>query len=57
MSVPLLVGLLAFIIVIGAAAGVWRARGRGAGTLQSSIMLLVLVVVAVVIVWYVLGGR
>jgi hypothetical protein len=55
MSIPLLIGLLAFIIVIGAAAGVWRARGRGTSTVQSSVILLVLVATAVVLVWYVLG--
>jgi uncharacterized membrane protein len=57
MSIPLIVGLLAFIIVIGAAAGVWRARGRGASTVQSSVMLLLLAIVAVVLVWFVLQGR
>jgi accessory gene regulator protein AgrB len=57
MSIPLIVGLLAFVIVIGAAAGVWRARGRGANTTQSSVMLLLLAVVAVVLVWFVLQGR
>jgi accessory gene regulator protein AgrB len=57
MSIPLIVGLLAFVIVIGAAAGVWRAQGRGANTTQSSVMLLLLAVVAVVLVWFVLQGR
>jgi hypothetical protein len=57
MSIPLLVGLLAFVIVIAAAAGVWRARGRGANTVQSSLMLLVLAVIAVGLVWFVLQGR
>jgi hypothetical protein len=51
------VGLLAFLIVIGSAAGVWRARGRGTSTLQSSIMLLLLAVAAVGLVWFVLQGR
>ncbi len=57
MSIHLTIGLLAFVIVIGALAGVWRARGRGASTLQSSIMLLLLVVVAAVLVWFILQGR
>jgi hypothetical protein len=57
MSIPLIVGLLALIIVIGAVAGVWRARGRGANTVQSSVMLLLLAVVAVVLVWFVLQRR
>ena len=57
MSIPLLIGILAFIIVIGAAAGVWRARGRGANTLQSSVMLLFLVIAAVVLVWFIMQGR
>jgi hypothetical protein len=57
MSIPLIIGLLAFIIVIGAVAGVWRARGRGANTVQSSVMLLLLAVIAVVLVWFVLQGR
>ena len=57
MSIPLLVGVLAFVIVIAAAAGVWRARGRGTSTVQSSLMLLVLAVIAVGLVWFVLQGR
>jgi hypothetical protein len=57
MSIPLLIGLLAFVVVVGALAGVWRARGRGGGTLQSSLMLLLLAVVAVMLVWFVLQGR
>jgi hypothetical protein len=57
MSIPLLIGLLAFVIVIGAAAGVWRARDRGTSTQQSSVMLLLAAVAAVVLVWYVLAGR
>jgi hypothetical protein len=36
---------------------VWRARGRGVNTQQSSIMLLVLVVAAAVLVWFVMQGR
>jgi low affinity Fe/Cu permease len=57
MRVPLLVGLLAFVVIIGAVAGVWRARGRGTSTVQSSVMLLLLAVAAMVLVWFVLQGR
>ncbi len=40
---------------LAGAAGVWRARGRGVNTQQSSLMLLLLVVVAAVLVWFVMG--
>jgi hypothetical protein len=43
--------------VIAAAAGVWRARGRGTPTVQSSLMLLVLAVIALGLVWFVLQGH
>ena len=56
MSIPVLIGVLAFIIVIAAAAGVWRARDRGTATVQSSMMLLLLAVIAVVAVWFVFSG-
>jgi hypothetical protein len=57
MSIPLLIGLLVCVVVIGAAAGVWRARGRGASTVQSSLMLLLLVIAAAGLVWFILRGR
>ena len=57
MSIPMLIGLGALVIIVAGAAGVWRARGRGENTQQSSIMLLLLVVVAVVLVWFVMQGR
>lgn len=57
MSIPLLIGLLAFVVIIGGLAGVWRARDRGAPTMQSSMMLLVLVLVSAVLIWFVLQGR
>jgi hypothetical protein len=41
MSIPVVIGLLAFVIVIGAATGVWRGRDRGTPTQQSSMILLV----------------
>lgn len=53
MSIPLLFGLLVFAILIAAAAGVWRARGRGTSTVQSSLMLLLVVIAAVVLVWFI----
>jgi hypothetical protein len=46
--------LLALIVVVAALAGVWRARGRGASTVQSSIMLLVVAIVAVIAAWLVI---
>jgi len=57
MSIPLLVGLLALVIIVAGAAGVWRARTRGVATQQSSIMLLFLAVAAAVLVWFVMQGR
>jgi len=55
MSVPVMVGLLALVVIVAGAAGVWRARGRSVNTQQSSLMLLLLVVVAAVLVWFVMG--
>lgn len=49
-----LLPLLAFIIVIAALAGVWRARGRGAGAMQSAIMLLVVALVVALAIWFLL---
>ena len=57
MSIPLLVGLLVLVVVIGTVAGLWRARGKGAATVQSSVMTLLVVLVAAALVWFVLGGR
>jgi hypothetical protein len=57
MSIPMLIGLLALVVVVAGAAGVWRARTRGVATQQSSIMLLLLVVAAAVLVWFVMQGR
>jgi uncharacterized membrane protein len=57
MSIPVLIGLLALVIVVAGAAGVWRARTRGVATQQSSIMLLLLAVAAAVLVWFVMQGR
>ena len=56
MSIPLLIGLLVLVVLVAGVAGVWRARTRGASTVQSSIMTLVLAVVAAVLVYFVLGG-
>jgi hypothetical protein len=46
--------LVAFIIVVAALAGVWRARGRGANAMQSSIMLLIVALAAAVAIWFLL---
>lgn len=46
--------LLAFIIVVAALAGVWRARGRGARAMQSAIMLLVVAIAVAVAIWFIL---
>jgi hypothetical protein len=56
MSIPLLIGLLLMVVVVVGAAGVWRARTRGATTMQSSIMALMLAVIAAVLVYFVLSG-
>ncbi|HET9682618.1 MAG TPA: hypothetical protein VFP15_00830 [Gemmatimonadaceae bacterium] len=57
MSIPLLVGVLVFIAVIGAVAGVWRARGRGGASVQSSLTMLVLAVIAALLVLFLFRGR
>ncbi|MBA3343158.1 MAG: hypothetical protein H0W30_01045 [Gemmatimonadaceae bacterium] len=56
MSIPLLIGLLVMAILIAAAAGVWRARTKDAGTTQSSVMVLLLVAGAAMLVFYLLHG-
>ena len=56
MSIPLLIGLLVLVVLVAGVAGVWRARTKGASTVQSSMMTLVLAVVAAVLVYFVLGG-
>ena len=56
MSIPLLIGLLMMVVIVAGAAGLWRARTRGATTVQSSIMALMLVVIAGVLVYMVLSG-
>lgn len=57
MSIPLLIGLLIFIVLIGTIAGVWRSRRQGGTGVQSSLMMLVLVVVAALLVLFLLRGR
>ena len=57
MSIPLLVGLLVLLVLVGAVAGVWRARGRGGASVQSSIMMLLLAVVAALLVLFLFRGR
>jgi len=49
-----LLPLLAFIIVVAALTGVWRARGRGASAMQSAIMLLVVALAAALAMWFLL---
>jgi len=49
-----LLPLLAFIIVVAALAGVWRARGRGAGAMQSAITLLIVALAAALAMWFLL---
>lgn len=57
MSIPLLIGLLVFLAIIGAVAGVWRSRGQSGSGVQSSLMMLVLVIVAALIVLFLFRGR
>jgi hypothetical protein len=57
MSIPLLIGLLVFLALIGAVAGVWRSRGQNGSGVQSSLMMLVLVVVAALVVLFLFRGR
>lgn len=47
--------LVAFMIVLAALAGVWRARGRGANAVQSSLMLLIVALVAAAAIWFLLS--
>lgn len=54
MSIPLLIGLAVFVIVIAAVMGVWRSRGEGAPAVQSSLMLLAVVAIAALVLLYVL---
>lgn len=56
MSIPVVVALLVFIVVIAALTGLWRARGTSGATAQSSIMMVLVVAVAAVLVWFVLRG-
>jgi hypothetical protein len=57
MSIPVLLGLLVLVIIVAALSGVWRARGQGPATVQSSVMLFALAVTAAVIVYFILRGR
>ena len=57
MSTPLLLALLLFVIVLGATAGVWRARERGGTSVQAALSVLLVAVVAAVLTWLVLRGR
>lgn len=57
MSIPLIIGILIFLAVVGAVAGVWRSRRAGAGGVQSSLMMLVVVIVAALLVLFLFRGR
>jgi hypothetical protein len=57
MSIPLLIGVLVFLAVVGAVAGVWRSRRGGAAGTQSSLMMLVVVIVAALLVLFLFRGR
>ena len=57
MSIPLVVGILVFLAVIGAVAGVWRSRRAGGGNVQSSLMMLLVVIVAALLVLFLFRGR
>jgi len=57
MSIPLIIGVLVFLAVIGAVAGVWRSRRGGAAGTQSSLMMLVVVVVAALLVLFLFRGH
>jgi len=57
MSIPLIIGLLVFLAVVGAVAAVWRSRRAGAGGLQSSLVMLVVVIVAALLVLFLFRGR
>lgn len=57
MSIPLLIGLLVFVALIGAVSGVWRARRQGGAGVQSSLMMLVVVIIAALLVLYFFRGH
>jgi hypothetical protein len=57
MSVPLIIGVLVFLAVVGAVAGVWRSRRAGAAGTQSSLMMLVVVIVATLLVLFLFRGH
>lgn len=52
-----ILGLLAFLILLGALAGVWRARDRGPRETRMSLLVLVVALVAIGLAWFVVGGR
>jgi hypothetical protein len=57
MSITLLIGLLVLAIVVVAAAGVWRARGQGPASVQSSLMMLAVTVAAALVVYFLIKRR
>ena len=57
MSTPLLLALLVLVIVLAAAAGVWRARESGGTGVQTALSVLLVAVLAAVLAWLVLRHR
>lgn len=57
MSIPLLIGVLVFLALIGTIAGVWHSRRQGGAGVQSSLMMLVVVIVAALLVLFLFRGR
>lgn len=56
-SIPVLIGLIVLVIVVGAAAGVWQARKSGATGVQSAVGVLLVAVIAALLTWFVLRSR
>ena len=57
MSIPLIIGILVLLAIVGAMSGVWRARRAGGGGVQSSLMMLVVVLIAALLVLFLFRGR
>jgi magnesium-transporting ATPase (P-type) len=49
--------LLAFLILIGALTGVWRARDRGPRETRMSLLVLIVAIVPIGLAWFVVRGR
>jgi uncharacterized membrane protein len=57
MSIPLLIALAVFALIIAAALGVWRSRDQGPAAVQSSLMLLAVVVAAALLLLFLFRGK